>query len=372
MTLYFYADETQCEYNSGKITTKAYGYGVLITRYRVEDTDVIIEALMHLKRDPDIHKLDRKAYDEVTIQREYFHACEDSANAHSHLCTAIRKYIQGKFRYDYDDKSQYSDILSRSCLEFTYRNEPIVFVIEERADFQQSNADIWIENAYKCIEKSLVQSPDTPAYFPEIKIEIKNKKNAGLQVTDFILWAINRTKNKKPEWQNKLKFTSHSSYQKTEHKLFTGGEYILKQDLDENSLYFPYPKSCFPLEDLPNNFLDLVDLYNFIEQQLSQIDCRVIPNHILHLQEKLTNVVNKLNLPNTIHSDYPRLIQEIVSIYIRLFDTFPLYQDLPENNSNQWSRFLLSRKFASQLLFQEDPEVQRFCHELIEYKRNRV
>jgi hypothetical protein len=377
MTLYFYADETEFKYNYDETTTNAYGYGVLITRYPVEETDVIVEALKELRQDPDIHKPDRQVRDERTIKDEYFHACEDSANAHYHLGTSIKKYIQGKFCYSYDDKSKYPYLLTYSCLEFTYRNEPIVLVVEERGDFKKSHAEEWIENAYRDIERSLVRPPDSPAYFPEVKIEVMNKENAGLQVTDFILWSINRTKMKKPEtkWLDILgligssrDFVSSSSF-KIENKLFTGGEYILQKDLDENFSAFRYPKSCFPLQDLPNNFLDLVDLYLFIEQQLLKIDCTAIPNHILHLREKLIGAVKKLNFANQEKVDYKKVIQEVCSIYIRLFDTLPLYQGLLGNDFTQWSKFLLSRKFASELLFQENPVVERFCHELIEYKR---
>jgi hypothetical protein len=112
-----------------------------------------------------------------------------------------------------------------------------------------------------------------------------------------------------------------------------------------------------------------VDLYLFIEQQLLKIDCTAIPNHILHLREKLIGAVKKLNFANQEKVDYKKVIQEVCSIYIRLFDTLPLYQGLLGNDFTQWSKFLLSRKFASELLFQENPVVERFCHELIEYKR---
>ncbi|AFZ23610.1 hypothetical protein Cylst_1320 [Cylindrospermum stagnale PCC 7417] len=370
MTLYFYADETKFYLdNHDGTTTNAYGYGVLITRYSVEDTSVIIEALNNLRQDPDINKPEFIISDKRTLDRAYFHASDDSQNAHSHLCTAIREYIQGKFRYDYDDKNKYEDILTLSCLEFTCRNEPIVLVVEQRIDFQQPDADKWKEDAYRDIEKSLVKLPDSPAYFPEIKVEIKKKENAGLQVTDFILWAINRTKKKKPDtkWYDRLKFVSSSSFQ-IENNLFTGGEYILKQDLYENISYFRYPQSCFPLKDLPNNFLDLVDLYLFIEQQLLKIHCGVIPNHVLHLQDKLTKAVKNFNFTDKGQLNNTKIIQKIASIYIRLFDTFPLYQNLLEDDSSQWSKFLLSRKFASKLLFQEDSNVQIFCHQLVEYK----
>jgi hypothetical protein len=104
MTLYFYADETKFELdNHDGQPINIYGYGVLITKYRVEETDVIIEALNQLRLDPDIHKEQFREADSKTLSRSFFHACEDSKNAHSHLCTSIRKYIQGKFRYDYDD-----------------------------------------------------------------------------------------------------------------------------------------------------------------------------------------------------------------------------------------------------------------------------
>ena len=91
MTLYFYADETRFEYSQNK---NAYGYGVLITRYPVEQTDLIAEALKNLGLDPE-PKYETK--DAETLKNKYFHASEDSPNAKSYLCTSIKKYIQGRF-----------------------------------------------------------------------------------------------------------------------------------------------------------------------------------------------------------------------------------------------------------------------------------
>lgn len=373
MTLYFYADETEFELdNHDGQPINLYGYGVLITRYRVEETDVIVEALHQLRQDPDIHKKPFSNADYQNIDRGYFHACEDSKNAHSHLCTTIRKYIQGKFRYEYDEKSKFSDILTRTCLELTYKNEPIEIVFEGREDFQEFHVKEWIENFYRCIETILVQPPDIPAYFPDITTKVSNKKNAGLKVADFILWAINRTKKKNPDpkWYNRLEFTFISDGKfNIKDKLYTGGQCLLKEGLERKYPNFRYPASYLNFQKLPNSFLDLLDLYLFIEYQLLKVNCTAIPTHILHLRDDLINAVINFDFPNQFNQEHQKIIQKVASIYIRLFDTLPVYLDLAETDCNQWSKFLLSRRFASQLLFQEDAEVQRFCYSLVEYKR---
>ncbi len=64
------------------------GVGMLLS-----DSDIsaalITNAMNALREDPDRFEGRSKTIDDRTIERGYFHASEDSKNAHSHLCNQI-------------------------------------------------------------------------------------------------------------------------------------------------------------------------------------------------------------------------------------------------------------------------------------------
>ena len=63
-------------------------------------TKAVVDAALHnLQADPDRHKPRHKEKDDRTLQRGYFHASDDSQNAHGHLCRSIVKHVAGTFFY---------------------------------------------------------------------------------------------------------------------------------------------------------------------------------------------------------------------------------------------------------------------------------
>lgn len=99
MAVFAYADETifTIEPNSN---LRALGCGILISRTEITP-EVIREAIHNLSIDPDF---DEKK-DTRTLERKYFHASDDSKNAHSHLCNSINKHIKSVFDFTYYDNS---------------------------------------------------------------------------------------------------------------------------------------------------------------------------------------------------------------------------------------------------------------------------
>lgn len=92
----FFLDETE---NNNYI-----GYGLIIAENNYKA--IINEALNNLKNDPVINTSKFKKKDERTLQRNYFHASEDSDNAHSHFSNSINKYLKGDFYYSIFDKNK--------------------------------------------------------------------------------------------------------------------------------------------------------------------------------------------------------------------------------------------------------------------------
>jgi len=113
------------------------GIGMLITETEIAPS-AIEEALQRLQNDPDILIEPAKKLDEQTLKRRYFHASEDSKNAHSYLCEQINKLDAAEFVCDFFDKyklpthEQYDDYLYHqasilSSIRATYTIDHILF-----------------------------------------------------------------------------------------------------------------------------------------------------------------------------------------------------------------------------------------------------
>ncbi len=92
--MYLYIDES----TFNKHNEDYYGVGLFVSEKEI-DIEIINEALVNLKNDPDIENDNTKKMDSNTLARNFFHSADDSKNAHSHLCRAINKYAQGFFSF---------------------------------------------------------------------------------------------------------------------------------------------------------------------------------------------------------------------------------------------------------------------------------
>ena len=86
---YIYLDES--------INENYVGYGALFVTDGNLAKQVVDKALIDLINDPDRNAKQCKELDDRTISRQFFHACDDSKNAHSHICTAINTSLKGEF-----------------------------------------------------------------------------------------------------------------------------------------------------------------------------------------------------------------------------------------------------------------------------------
>ena len=188
MAIYAYADETIFTINnkSGDI---ALGSGMLICQSEIT-RQTIEEAIIHLKEDKDF---DLKK-DLRTLQRGYFHASDDSKNAHSHFCRAINKNISGVFDYSYFDNITQANItqkgfadktfdrcLSQSTLELFLSTDEVFLIIEKRDSINETTASKWLSSLYKLYEDATYNLPSYKTFYPKINISFGNKSDPGLQ-----------------------------------------------------------------------------------------------------------------------------------------------------------------------------------------------
>lgn len=207
--MYIYLDETSFGGN-----TEYSGYGCLISKDRISNA-VVDEALENLRNDQDRFKDKFISQDDRTLERKFFHAADDSQNAHSHFCNSINKNIIGKFNshFFHLEKSKLNSIeeaydlaLKLSVLSVFHESQEVVFIFEERNDLTEVYIRKWWQSLWLDVFKSQFNHPYMVTYFPKLKFEIKTKYEPGIQVVDFILWASSRQViNKKCPWLSRVK-----------------------------------------------------------------------------------------------------------------------------------------------------------------------
>lgn len=355
MKLYVYLDET--EFPRGK--SNFIGCGFFYLDNPIPDI-VIKEALEYLKNDPDIYHDVFKAKDTKTIKRGFFHASEDSKNAHSHICRSIVKNMRGNFEYCYynpkkqksltkykkiEDIQNYTIQLATITISNLISNE-VIFTIEKRSTFRDIHLKTWVEQLYKYKERNIYDYPSIPSLFPKIQMKIGEKSEYGLQVTDFILWAVNRSKMKpaKSDWFNRLNLEHRQSFIEKEGPL-QGGSYFINREI--TTPFVKYPRAALPSKDNSSNST-IINSYVLIEHILKIIQEHPLPSHVEHLKDNLNSTVEKLSNKNLSFSN--ELVQKAASIFLRLFDTLPIYKDFSDNDIDKWASILIARKIASLIL----------------------
>lgn len=342
--MFIYIDESTFTKNNEEY----HGVGLFATNEEVKK-DIIDKALINLENDPDIYDKSTNSMDMGTLNRGYFHATDDSKNGHSHLCSSISNSINGVFKYAYTKPSSNSDLRSIediyrlntqlvSLLITEYRN-PIYIYIEQRTKLTQIIATRIIKDLYNMIDMSTYSAPYLSSFYPKIMVNVVNKDNPGIQVTDFILWAVNNkySNNKKSNWIEYLGMRFSDSYDQPEGDM-AGGAYKLKLGIQENyTKTNAYPNDIFPLQDNYYNQVSLENIYLLAEQFIHFISINGLPPHAMHFEEELIKITKILKSNSVSNED----IQVVAKLFIRLFDTIPFYSNLNRDNDLKQFELLL-------------------------------
>jgi len=216
-----YIDESHMPFGMGEPDAKPFWLGALVTPAPISHA-VAREALKNLAGDSDATG---NAQDAETARRGYFHASFDSKNAHSWLCRAIvERGVQAAFFgsqwfFNREDSENIegarlhglSALLGTSfVLECDF--DAVHFVIATRAEsFDRRHVEDWPAYCRTTRLEALVDMPQMPLRFPRITAVAADGGDPGVQVCDFVLWAVQRAqlvKNKptaKGEWVERLK-----------------------------------------------------------------------------------------------------------------------------------------------------------------------
>jgi len=364
LSLYIYADETEFKLNEDD-EKGIIGTGLLLTESPI-NFNVIDIALKNLKKEIGIME-EPDTRDLRTDKRGYFHASDDSKNAHSYLCESIRDNVVGNFYYSYfdssnDDKDRSMEHLMRLTLKlasmFILNRDEIIFNYEGRGSFKIDSAKLWLEDFYNGLENHVIKDK-FPTTFPKINIIEGNKSTEGIQVTDFILWAFNRKTmdSKKSEWVKRLEIDLMLSYE--DDVSLQGGTYSLSKGLKLPPIRYP---------TLSFKPIDPKEAYRITEWFLINLAHKGLPSYATNHEQTLFKIVKSLNDINI----GPEMIRNVSSLFLRLFDTIPIYKDINGTDEEKWSKILTARNCSILALKKGQIHSIRYCQAIARWRREKI
>lgn len=339
-----YCDDTVF-YENGSYGPEKVGIGCLLLK-EDNSNQIIQEGLDNLRNDTEINKQDRR-----TLAKNYFHASDDSDNAHSHLCNAINKHLSGEFHYVYDQRSgkKISKLINK-CLSYlaimaASVSTPIQIYIERSSFISEEKIIAIIKETFTHIEMGAYQYYAIPYYFPKISIEIVDKKNHGVQITDFLLWANNRARFVIPKnkWLSRIK-----SILKTEATLerskWLQADMVFKKPIQRYGNKNCYPKKIFPITAFQGK-QHIEELFQIILTKVTSIlNSKTLPSKITHLINIKNSLWKSLYRANfMLHND---LTREILSFYLKIFDTLPIYSSYDKESTLIMQKLIQTKRLA--------------------------
>jgi hypothetical protein len=369
MAIFVYADETifttdKAENNYGL------GCGVFVSSKEITQ-EIVDEALYNLEKDNDFDN----NQDSRTVERRYFHASDDSKNAHSHFCNSVNKNVVGIFDYTYFDniksinrsqKGFYENIfnqcLNGSSMELFESTDEVFLTIEKRNTLSEEMTLKWLNILYKLYEGTAYTIPTYKTYYPKINIALKGKKEPGLQVVDFLIWSLNRTKAKIPDdrWHKRVKYRTWHYYKDLQNQ--NRGKYYLNTYPKDFNLNEEYP---FKFEE-PREWESFLNAYINIERFLTLIEKSDFTEKSIHLYDNLISVSTKLKLDK--HHLTEAEIALVGSVFLRLFDTLPLYKHIQEDDRTSWTLLLQAKYLASILVRNDQRHFNRIRRAILKWR----
>jgi hypothetical protein len=343
---YVYADEASFLRGTEEIL----GTGIFISKTQIEGK-IITQAMQLLISDPDFDK----KMDQRTFDHGYFHASEDSKNAHSHLCRCIVENVSGNFVYSYLSKNgqpgRPDESLYRLTLKLVFSkfmNEPceVDLIMEERMGFSQYVVSRFLKEYYQEYARIAGNLPSIINIFPKISISVSGKSQPGLQVVDFILWAMNRSMMipKLNTWRERLKLKLSESMRSENGQQVSGNYFINKPVLEYAELTNTRINYPFNLpENIPIVDAHITNYYHYIELFLTHISLGQLPDHCLHLQG---GVIKSQEVISGKEAFNEKSLQLICYTFIYLFDTLPVYRDFKEEDEESWLNILFAKRLA--------------------------
>ncbi len=355
--VYVYLDETVYK-------EKYLGVGALVTLSEVPSS-IIETALDKLAYDPDSQG---NKNDDKTRARRFFHASEDSPNAHSHLAVEIMKSIQGVFRFSYkpfaDNDGTKSEMDFRrntmmALMTALKSRRPIQLCFERRDSFGKVHCNNLINTMYSNLDQTVFDHPRLPAFYPKFTVIESDKNTPGIQIADFLLWALNcklfEPGSKKSVWYQWAGGGSYSySDMPSDNPLAKFGWAIFGRNHNFDILQEMESENVEIMENIyPKNIVLDVEtdqqvnyLYVIAERHVRYYAAIDIPSHASHLKESLVQLSTDLD---SVDVRTPDKIRRVARMFIRIFDTIPVYEGLARDDKT-FSLLMQARYYLASVL----------------------
>lgn len=352
MPVFAYADETVFDVDLLK-GHKSLGCAIFLTDTEIKQ-ELIDEALNNLRQQQPVSP---KIQDSIvkTLNKKQFHASKDSNYAKQSFVDAINKHVKGILAVSYydnpaiatsrDQEKFFERCMSSSSLEFFNSMEEVNLVIEQREGLSPVHVEEWKELIYRLFENSSFTLPSFKTYYPKINITIGDKTVPGLQVVDFLLWAVNRSRQipAKIDWRKQLKFATQYHFQQEGSNHNAGHYYLNKIGLDNRSEYPVRFEKSETAEELLHAWILIERFFRTLEES----DFTGARNHLYsHFVS-----VQRLFARGEYHLKENDLIL-IGRTFIRLFDSLPLYRHVADDNIESWTLLHHAKHIASIILAQ--------------------
>ncbi len=315
------------------------GYGSLICKSPVQNK-IILEALKNLELDPDSKKSAFIKSDVRTLNRKFFHAADDSQNAHSHLCTAINKHTKGEFQSHYfktrehsfkNTEEAYSLASMLSTMGVFTDSKKVTFIFEERNDLTTKSIEEWWASMWNDLLGSQYKAPFVRTYHPELDFRIGNKSDPGLQVVDFILWSSTRKIiGKKCPWFDRLE-----PWLRTQVKPESGtwGGYSLNFGYEGKIINDTYSIEDYLHDDENLNSSNMLPVYIVNVQNVINLAASINDkSDIQHFYQDISFL--KLNCVKKGGAEH---IRKMAQCFLKLFDNLEIVSDeTPQDEKSFW------------------------------------
>ncbi len=364
--IFVYIDET--EYKGH------WGVGALLSEAKLEDF-IVEEALNDLRRDKDIDNPETLKQDTKTLQNGWFHGSTDSRNARSHFSRSIKKHVKGLFFYSYN-----RDDSKRNDSEKNYRLHTLLnlvgifqgsfkihLIFEERGGFSSAAAEKIVESLYTNLDYGAYDFPTIPSFYPSFTLSIESKRNPGLQVTDYLLWATNRSvlaeQRKYSDW---LGIQERDSAKTDGENDAWGRRFIGEGTPNFEEISLDSVKAYPPQPNLETEHKwEIYELYIVAENFVHFFAKHGLPTHCEHFSEDISRTSLRLRTSKNLGLED---IRNVARLFLRLFDTHPLHGNYPRN-SKGFERLLKTKRFLGLTLRNDYIHGMHTCMALTQWRR---
>lgn len=348
---WIYLDESEFQLNG-----KPYiAYGALITEDVVtqEHINRALATLQKFKDNQDKDYLPKN--DNRTLEREYFHACDDACCAHTAICKEIET-LNGEMSLNCIQKSEKSNLNAlsmTSAIMGLHHSGYSALIYEQRTGLTNEIINTLVQEYELSVIRDYAKSLFMPICFSEPGYKISDKAEPGIQFIDFILWAYQRKLNGNPDWYNRIHQNSikskgiHITTQYAEDQ--ENEDFFLTSTLNKG-LTIPENIGVYNDTNLNKNYLSI--------NNLDDINDKNICNSLLLINDIMNRVQYNKNPERYFEAQIKYCIENrknnlegFLITFLKMFDTFNflnMASDIETKN-----RMLLARKIVALSFYPE-------------------